>query len=372
MKKIILAPDSFKGTMSSRAVCDAMRAEVNRVFPEAQVVALPVADGGEGSAECFLAAMGGEKVEAYVAGVFGEPTAAYYALLPNGTAVVEMAVCAGLPLAEGRLNPMTATTYGVGELIQSALERGAQEILLCLGGSATNDGGCGMAAALGARFLDGDGRAFVPTGGTLSRIARIDVSGVRAVNMTVLCDIDNPMFGPTGAAHVFAPQKGADAAMVEMLDLGLRHLNVCFRRDLGMDLSAWPGGGAAGALGAGAKAFFGAKQRMGIEAVLDLVGFDGALDGADAVFTGEGRIDGQSLRGKVVVGVARRAKRKGVPVVALVGAIGEGIDPVYDEGVSAVFSINTRPMAFEDAKGLSVQNTRRVMNNILRLMRAGV
>lgn len=375
MNKILLIPDSFKGTMSSSEICDIMEKRIHAYYPDCNVIGIPVADGGEGSVDCFLAAVGGEKKTPSVTGVFGERTEAFYGLLQDGTtAVIEMACCAGLPQAEGRLNPGTATTFGVGELILDAAKNGAKKIILGLGGSATNDAGCGAAAACGVKFYRKNGESFVPAGGTLAEIHSIDISGIDPlladVEMVIMCDIDNPMYGENGAAYIFGPQKGADPDMVKRLDNGLRHLNEVFVRDLGKDLSSLPGGGAAGAMGAGMHAFFDAPLQMGIETVLDTVQFDTLLENADAVFTGEGKIDGQSLRGKVVIGVANRAKKKNVPVIAVVGDIGDGVEGAYAQGVSAIFSINSVAVDFSKARLRSKRDLEMTMDNIIRFHQA--
>ena len=376
MEKILLVPDSFKGTLSSRQVCQVMAGQLRRFFPQAQVKSIPVADGGEGSVEAFLAAAGGERRTRTVTGPFGEPVEAFYGILGDGrTAVIEMAACAGLPLAEGRLNPERATTYGVGELLLAAKEAGCTKAILGLGGSCTNDGGVGTAAALGAKFTRADGTAFVPTGGTLGEIAALDVSPVaqalQGMELTAMCDIDNPLYGEAGAAAVFAPQKGADAAMVARLDAGLRHLGQVSARCLGRDFSHLPGAGAAGGLGFGMAAFCGAQLRMGIDAVLDAVGFDSLLPGTDVVFTGEGKIDSQSARGKVVSGVAVRCRKAGVPVVAVVGQIGQGFEEMYQQGLTAVFSINRAAQPFAESRFHAGENLALTMENIVRLMAAG-
>lgn len=376
MEKILLVPDSFKGTLSSRQVCQVMAGQLRRFFPQAQVKSIPVADGGEGSVEAFLAAAGGERRTRTVTGPFGEPVEAFYGILGDGrTAVIEMAVCAGLPLAEGRLNPERATTYGVGELLLAAKEAGCTKAILGLGGSCTNDGGVGAAAALGAKFTRADGTAFVPTGGTLGEIAALDVSPVaqalQGMELTAMCDIDNPLYGEAGAAAVFAPQKGADAAMVARLDAGLRHLGQVSARCLGRDFSHLPGAGAAGGLGFGMAAFCGAQLRMGIDAVLDAVGFDSLLPGTDVVFTGEGKIDSQSARGKVVSGVAARCRKAGVPVVAVVGQIGQGFEEMYQQGLTAVFSINRAAQPFAESRFHAGENLALTMENIARLLAAG-
>lgn len=376
MEKILLVPDSFKGTLSSRQVCQVMAGQLRRFFPQAQVKSIPVADGGEGSVEAFLAAAGGERRTRTVTGPFEEPVEAFYGILGDGrTAVIEMAACAGLPLAEGRLNPERATTYGVGELLLAAKEAGCTKAILGLGGSCTNDGGVGAAAALGAKFTRADGTAFVPTGGTLGEIAALDVSPVaqalQGMELTAMCDIDNPLYGDAGAAAVFAPQKGADAAMVARLDAGLRHLGQVAARCLGRDFSHLPGAGAAGGLGFGMAAFCGAQLRMGIDAVLDAVGFDSLLPGTDVVFTGEGKIDSQSARGKVVSGVAARCRKAGVPVVAVVGQIGQGFEEMYQQGLTAVFSINRAAQPFAESRFHAGENLALTMENIARLLAAG-
>lgn len=376
MEKILLVPDSFKGTLSSRQVCQVMAGQLRRFFPQAQVKSIPVADGGEGSVEAFLAAAGGERRTRTVTGPFGEPVEAFYGILGDGrTAVIEMAACAGLPLAEGRLNPERATTYGVGELLLAAKEAGCTKAILGLGGSCTNDGGAGAAAALGAKFTRADGTAFIPSGGTLGEIAALDVSPVaqalQGMELTAMCDIDNPLYGEAGAAAVFAPQKGADAAMVARLDAGLRHLGQVAARCLGRDFSHLPGAGAAGGLGFGMAAFCGAQLRMGIDAVLDAVGFDSLLPGTDMVFTGEGKIDSQSARGKVVSGVAARCRKAGVPVVAVVGQIGQGFEEMYQQGLTAVFSINRAAQPFAESRFHAGENLALTMENIARLLAAG-
>lgn len=376
MEKILLVPDSFKGTLSSRQVCQVMAGQLRRFFPQAQVKSIPVADGGEGSVEAFLAAAGGERRTRTVTGPFGEPVEAFYGILGDGrTAVIEMAACAGLPLAEGRLNPERATTYGVGELLLAAKEAGCTKAILGLGGSCTNDGGAGAAAALGAKFTRADGTAFVPSGGTLGEIAALDVSPVaqalQGMELTAMCDIDNPLYGDAGAAAVFAPQKGADAAMVARLDAGLRHLGQVAARCLGRDFSHLPGAGAAGGLGFGMAAFCGAQLRMGIDAVLDAVGFDSLLPGTDVVFTGEGKIDSQSARGKVVSGVAARCQKAGVPVVAVVGQIDQGFEEMYQQGLTAVFSINRAAQPFAESRFHAGENLALTMENIARLLAAG-
>ena len=367
IQNILVIPDSFKGGMSSQRICDLCERAVHAEWPHAEVVKLPVADGGEGSVDALLAAAGGEKIFCAAANPFNEETQSFYGLLPDGTAIVEMAAAAGLPQAGARKNPMITTTFGVGQLMAHAIKNGCKQLILAMGGSATNDAGCGAAAALGVRFYNAEGESFVPVGGTLSQIARIDTTGCQLhVPIIAMCDIDNPLYGAAGAAFVYAPQKGADAAMVQCLDEGLRHFAQVAKRDCGVDVSLLPGAGAAGGLGAGAVAFWGARLQMGIETVLDAVHFDAQLAKADLVITGEGRIDTQSLRGKVVLGVAKRAKAQNVPVIALVGDVGDGIDSAYEQGVSAVFSINRVALPFDQAVLRSEADLYATVRDIMR------
>ena len=354
MKKIVLIPDSFKGTMSSREICAILAEEARKVWPEAETISIPVADGGEGSVDAFLAAVGGKRVEEPCKGPYWEDIAGFYGRLPGDTAVVEMAAAAGLPLAGDRLRS------------------GAKKVIVGLGGSATNDGGAGMAAALGVRFLRRAGEVYVPTGGTLEQLERIDLSGLdpllEGAEVTAMCDIDNPLCGPAGASAVFGPQKGADQAMVERLDRGLGHLAAVAAEALGRDLRDLPGAGAAGGMGFGMAALLGSRLQMGIDTVLDAVDFAHLLEGADLVITGEGRIDSQSLRGKVVVGVARRAKASGVPVAALVGDIGEGAEAVCGQGVTGIFSTNRAAIPFAQARLRAKEDMRLTAANLFRFL----
>ena len=370
MSRYVLIPDSFKGTLSSLEICQIVTEEILTLEPDAEVCAIPVADGGEGTVDAFLSAVGGQRITLDCTGPWGQPVSAFYGLLPDGSAVVEMAAAAGLPLVGDRRDPEKTTTYGVGQLMAHAAAHGARQIVLALGGSATNDGGCGAAAALGMGFYDEEGRSFVPTGDTLCRISRIDAGAVketlRGIPVLTMCDIDNTLCGPSGAAAVFGPQKGADEAMVRRLDEGLLHLAQVIRRDLGTEVLTLPGGGAAGGFGAGAAAFLDSQLRMGIDVVLELAEFDRRAAGADLIITGEGRLDSQSLRGKVVIGVARRAKALGVPVAALVGGSETDISAVYAEGVSGVFPINPLPLPFGEVRLHCRENLRFTAGNLLR------
>ena len=371
MKKCVVVSDSFKGTVSSREICAIAQRVIPRHFPACEVVCIPVADGGEGTVDCFIQAMGAQRVEITVTNALGEKSAAAYARLGE-LAIIEMAAAAGLPQVGALRCPGTATTYGVGELIAHAVGSGCRKILLGLGGSATNDGGCGCAAALGVGFLDADGQSFVPVGDTLGRIARIDTAEaealLRSVEITVMCDVTNPLYGPTGAACVFAPQKGADAEKVKSLDAGLRHFGDVIRSQYGLDVSAMPGAGAAGGMGAGSVALLGGTIQSGIDAVLDVTGFDRQLEGADLVITGEGRIDSQSADGKVVSGVARRTRAKGVPLIAIAGGIADSAGAVYDIGVSAMFSTDRAALPVDMLGARSPGDYEATLNDIMSLI----
>ena len=371
MKKCVVVSDSFKGTVSSREICAIAQRVIPRHFPACEVVCIPVADGGEGTVDCFVQAMGAKRVGVTVTNALGEKSAAAYARLGE-LAIIEMAAAAGLPQVGALRCPGTATTYGVGELIAHAVDSGCRKILLGLGGSATNDGGCGCAAALGVGFLDADGQSFVPVGDTLGRIARIDTAEaealLRSVEITVMCDVTNPLYGPTGAAYVFAPQKGADAEKVKSLDAGLRHFGDVIRSQYGLDVSAMPGAGAAGGMGAGCVALLGGMIQSGIDAVLDVTGFDRQLEGADLVITGEGRIDSQSADGKVVSGVARRTRAKGVPLIAIAGGIADSAGAVYDIGVSAMFSTDRAALPVDMLGARSPGDYEATLNDIMSLI----
>ena len=370
MKKFVLIPDSFKGTMASGEICDIMKKEISNYYPDAEVVSIPVADGGEGSVDSFLTAVGGKKIALTVKGPYMEDMQSFYGVLESGTAIIEMAACAGLPLVEDNKNPELTTTFGVGQLMMHAAKSGYKRIIVGLGGSCTNDSGAGAASACGIKFYNEDDVEFIPTGGTLIKVKRIDASELcpelKSAQITTMCDIDNPLYGPNGAAYIFAPQKGADPTMVASLDEGLKAFAGVVSGQLHIDISTTPGAGAAGGMGGGMLAFFDSTLQMGIETVLDTVNFDTLAKGADMIFTGEGKIDGQSLRGKVVIGVARRCKILKVPVTAIVGDIGDSIESAYDEGVSAIFSINRVAVDFKQAKSRSKSDLALTMNNLMR------
>ncbi|MCE9590307.1 MAG: glycerate kinase [Planctomycetes bacterium] len=345
--KIVCAPDKFKGSLTARQAAAAMAAGAGRALPGAVIDQCPVADGGEGTVDAMLAATGGARRVTAVTGPVGEPVRAEWGTFDGAdgaTAVIEMAAASGLALVPRfERDPAKTTTWGTGELLMAALDAGVSRIILGIGGSATNDGGVGAAAALGVRFLDGLG-SLIPAatlcGGILDQIVGIDTTWIdprlARVRITVACDVSNPMTGPNGAASVYGPQKGATPAQVEMLDRNLRHLAELFRSELGRDVEHLPGAGAAGAMGGGLMAFLGAELSPGIAMVLDAVGFDRRVAGAALCMTGEGRLDGGSLAGKVCVGVARTAAKHDVRTVALVGATGPGVERAGEAGLAAV------------------------------------
>ena len=375
--KFILIPDSFKGTLSSSQICAVMDEKIKKHFPDSRTVSIPVADGGEGSVDAFITAVGGVKEYVTVKNPYFEDMESYFGLIDGGqTAVIEMASCAGLPLVEDRKDPRLTTTYGVGQLILAAAGKGVKKIIVGLGGSSTNAGGGGAAAAAGIRFYDRGGREFIPTGGTTADIDRIDLSGrdslLEQVEIVTMCDIDNPMYGPAGASFIFGPQKGADEAMVLQLDEGIRNLSRAIAQATGADISQVPGTGAAGAMGAGMIAFFGSRLQMGIQTVLDTVKFDEIIGDADYILTGEGKLDSQSLRGKVVIGIAKRANKQAKAVIAVVGgADDDEIGKAYDMGVTAVFPINRLPQDFSVSRHRSQENLAYTVDNIIRLIKAG-
>lgn len=325
MKKVVIASDSFKGCLSSQEVAAAASEAVRCVFPSCEIRCLTMADGGEGTAEALGAALGGDFRTRTVRGPLGDPVEASY-LVTGSMAVIEMARASGLTLVPPqRRSPALASTYGTGELIADALGRGCRDCLVCIGGSATNDGGMGALAALGWRFLDAAGEVLEPVGASLGKVARIEGGGaipaLKECRFRVACDVDTPFFGPSGAAAVFAPQKGADAATVRLLEEGMAHFAAVVRDATGVDIGSMPGAGAAGGLGGALHAFLGAELLPGAEMVLDALGFDALAAGADLVITGEGRMDGQTLHGKAPAAVLARAQRLGVPVLALVGSL---------------------------------------------------
>jgi glycerate kinase len=356
VKRILVAPDSFKESLDAVSTADAIAAGFLRVYPDLDIVKIPMADGGEGLVHTLVAATGGKLITSQVTGPTGEPVDAVWGILGDGkTCVLEMAAASGLPLVPTDMrNPLYTTTYGTGELIRESLGANCSQIIIGLGGSATNDGGAGMAQALGARLIDEDGNdiSFGATG--VGKLNKIDTSTMdlrlNDVDIVVAVDVKNPLCGPSGASYVYGPQKGATPEMLPVLDDILFRYAAIIQRDLQVDVLQLPGSGAAGGLGAGLVAFLNATTRPGVDVVLDLVGMDDILKtGVDLVVTGEGEINGQTAFGKVPVGVAKAAKKHGVPVVALVGSISDGAPDVLKYGIDAYFSIIPRPMTLHES-----------------------
>ena len=347
--KLLFAPDSFKGSLSARRITELLEREARRAFPDCETAALPMADGGEGTMEILTDICRGRTVPVTVHGPLNERRESSYAILEDGSALIEMAAASGLPMVPPeRRDPERTTTYGTGELIAAALDAGCRRLVIGVGGSATNDGGMGAAAALGVRFLDEDGRELPPVGGSLGRIARIDCAGLhpaaREARFTVMCDVDVPLVGPKGATYMFGPQKGGRPEQLARLEAGMEHYCAVLARDVGQDPAHLSGGGAAGGLAAGLMVFLGARLCSGIETVLELSRFEERLDGVDLVITGEGRVDGQSAHGKVLYGVGTACLRRGVPAIAIAGSLGQGAEEVAACGIQAAYPIVDRPM----------------------------
>lgn len=382
---IVVAPDSFKESIDAPQAAELIEAGIKTVLPQARVVRVPVSDGGEGVTRTMVDATGGRLVFREVAGPLGDKIEGYFGILGDkSTAVVEMAAASGLHLApRGLRNPMAATSYGTGELIGAAISAGCRKIIVGLGGSATNDGGAGMAQALGARLTDGPGRDIQAGARGLLDLEHIDVSSLKklisGVEVVAACDVNNPLCGPLGAARVYGPQKGAGQETVEIMDRALGRLAEVIRRDLGTDVSDLPGSGAAGGMGAGLVAFLGAVLRPGTELVLEAVRLEEIIAaGVDLVITGEGEINSQTAYGKVPIGVARLAKKYGVPVIAIVGSIADDAEVVYRYGIDAMVTIVPRPMALakamEEAHRLLTDGAARTMRlfNTAMSVKAGV
>lgn len=374
--KIVIAPDSFKGSCSTIGAAQNIEDGFRRIFPDVQAIKIPIADGGEGTVEAMVLGAGGTVHTCTVTGPMGEPVEARYGILDDGTGVVELAAASGLPLVpDDQRDPTRATTYGTGELILEALKAGCRRVIIGLGGSATNDGGVGLAQALGVSFLDADGKELSHGGGSLANLHTIDISHihplVKETEFIIASDVDSPLCGPHGASHVFGPQKGADPATVELLDDALLHYAHILKEQLGQDILELPGAGAAGGTTASLVALFGAVIRPGIQVILDAAHFDQHVQDADLVITGEGRIDGQSIHGKVPVGVGQRAHQFGVPVLAIVGDIGPGAEACYNYGVDAILSTVNKAMPLKEAMERSSELMMEAAERAARILRMG-
>lgn len=375
--KIVIAPDSFKESLTAPEVATAIEAGFREVFPDAEYVKLPMADGGEGTVAALVSATGGELRETSVTDPLGGRITAHFGLTGDGaTAIIEMAAASGLALVlPPRRNPLVTTSHGTGELITAALDTGARHFIIGIGGSATNDGGAGMLQAMGVRLLDGDGKESGPGGGNLAQLDRIDVTDLDTLlaecRIEVACDVTNPLTGPDGASAVYGPQKGATPEMVATLDGNLRHFAACIREQLGIEVETVPGVGAAGGMGAALIAFLKAQLRPGIDIVMEAAGLDAAVRDADLVITGEGRIDSQTVQGKAPIGVARVAKRYNKPVIAIAGSVAEDADVVLQHGIDAVFSVLNRVGTLEEAMAQAAANVRTTARNVAACIKVG-
>ncbi|MFJ7796206.1 glycerate kinase [Pseudomonas sp. NPDC096950] len=373
--KVVIAPDSFKDSLSAQGVADAVALGLAEVWPNAQLVKCPMADGGEGTVESILAACEGELRRTQVRGPLGVTVDAAWGWLPhNHTAIIEMAEASGLQLVPpGQRDACISSTYGTGELIRAALDAGAQRVILAIGGSATNDAGAGAMQALGVKLFDAQGQVLAPGGLALAQLVNIDLSEVdprlNAVRFDIAADVNNPLCGPHGASAIFGPQKGASPQQVQQLDEALGHFADLCAQALNKDVRDEPGCGAAGGLGFAAKAFLGARFQAGVEVVAELVGLAEAVKGADLVITGEGRFDAQTLRGKTPFGVARIARQQGVPVIVIAGTLGEGYQELYGHGIDAAFALASGPMTLEQACAEAPRLLRERASDIARVWR---
>ena len=373
--KFLFASDSFKGTLSSRRTAELLTRVAQEIFPGCECRCLEVADGGEGTTEAVLSAAGGRRMEAMVCGPLWERRKACYAALDGRRAVMEMAAASGLPLVPAELrDPRNTTSYGTGELIRDALDKGFRDLSIAIGGSATNDGGIGCMRALGVRFLDEDGNELSGCGGDLIKIRSIDRSGMdprlRDTHITVMCDVTNPLCGENGATRTFGKQKGGTPEILDELEAGMENYRELLRREFGIDMDEEPGAGAAGGLGAALLSFLRAELRSGIETVLDLIEFDKKLEGVSLVVTGEGRADWQSAFGKVMQGVGRRCLRQGVPAVAIVGSMGDGAEQIFDYGIESMITTVNGVMPLEEALERAEELYLGAARRLFRMLRA--
>lgn len=373
--KFVLAPDSFKESMTAKNAALAMERGIKKVFPHAECILVPMADGGEGTVESLVSFSNGELIKTKAIGPLGEEVVAEYGLLDEGkTAVIEMASASGLGIIKlEERNPLVTTTYGTGQLIKHALDHGVNHFLIGIGGSATNDGGVGMLQALGVSFKDQNGNELPYGGGALAQLYSIDTTGldprIKSAQMDVACDVTNPLIGENGASAIFGPQKGANPEMVKLLDRNLAHFADVIKKQIGADIAYIEGAGAAGGLGAGLMAFLNAKLKKGIDLVIEYTGLEEKIKGADYVFTGEGSIDGQTLFGKTPFGVAQIAKKHSIPLIAFAGKIGNGVEPLYNNGFNAIVGILREVGSLEEAFQTGEENLAFAAENVCRVLK---
>lgn len=369
--KIIVAPDSFKGSLTAVEVSDAIEQGIREIFLEAEIVKIPMADGGDGTVQCLVNATGGEILRKKVTGPLGDEVLASYGILGDKkTAVIEMAEASGLTLVpENKRNPLITTTYGTGQLIKAALDQGCRKMIIGIGGSATNDGGAGMVQALGVKLLDREGKEIGFGGGELRKIFRIDTkyldNRLSETEVLIASDVSNPLCGPKGAARIYGPQKGATPEIIKQLDESLAHFAEVIKRDLHKDIKDIPGAGAAGGLGAGLIAFLDAELKPGIEIIIEIVKLEQAIKDADLVITGEGKIDSQTIYGKAPIGVAKIAKKYNIPVIAVAAIIGDDADIVHQYGISTLLKISEPPIGLAEPKPKKVQLIKKCIKQFL-------
>lgn len=375
--KFLFASDSFKGTLSSEKITALLEKSAKGVFPECVTAGVPVADGGEGTIDAVISALNGEIRKIMVHGPLMEERESFYGVFEGDSAIIEMAAASGLPMvpAEKR-NPMNTTTYGTGELIRDALDQGYRNISIAIGGSATNDGGMGAMRALGVRFMDEQGNELEGRGCDLTRVRDIDVSGMHPAaaltRFTVMCDVTNPLTGPDGASYTFGKQKGGTPEILDVLEQGMVRYAGLIKEKLGVDVDNIPGAGAAGGLGAAFCVFLKAKLKSGIDTVLDLVHFDELLEGVDLVITGEGRMDWQSAFGKVPSGIGKRCKERGIPVIAIVGGMGDKAENIFNYGVDSIMTTINGAMELEEALKRSEELYAGAADRVFRMLKAGM
>ena len=375
--RLLFASDSFKGSLTSERIIELLTFASKKVFPDCEVIGIPIADGGEGTVDAVIKVTNGHIRKCIVSGPLMEKTEAFYGELNDGSAIIEMSAASGLPKVPKELqNPRNTSTYGTGELIKEALDLGHRKILIAIGGSATNDGGMGAMTALGIRFLDENGAVLAGTGSDLIKVRDIDLSGIHSAiaetQFTVMCDVNNPLTGANGATYTFGKQKGGTKEILDELEAGMKQYASVILEKTGVDVDQIPGAGAAGGLGAALCVFLNAKLKSGIETVLDIIDFDQRLENVDLVVTGEGRMDWQSCFGKVPSGIGNRCKQKGVPVIALVGGMGQGADQIYEHGVDSILSTINGAMEIEEALERADELYSNAAERMFRMIKIGI
>lgn len=372
--RIVIAPDSFKECLSATRVAFAISEGVRKAAPEAEIISIPVADGGEGSVEALVTATSGKIIPIPSVDALFRSIQSFYGILGNGkTAVIEMAAASGLELLSAQeRNPLTTSTFGTGLLLKAAMEAGFREIVIGIGGSATNDGGAGMAQALGFELLDKNDNPIGPEGRSLSQLYRISRANahplLQKTKITVACDVQNPLLGVAGATCVYGPQKGASAEMIEALEQNMSNFAKVIHKEFGDDFSITPGAGAAGGLGFGLMAFCNAEIRSGFELISEITGLEKQISQADLVFTGEGKIDSQTAFGKTISGVAQLGKKYDVPVIALAGILSGNLEPLYNNGLTSAFAIANRPMTIGESKANAAELLTLTSEQVVRMM----